>query len=414
MSEKVNSSKREDAAVGKIDVSSWKKFKISELFDVHPTTAYKLTNAEIHKGNGTTPVVSNSSLNNGIGGYSMLAPTENGNIITFSDTTTGPDTMFYQETPFIGYPHVQGMYPKDAELKNTMNESVALFLISVMQKAFGVGWSYGNKFTRKIVLDADIVLPVNASGTPDWAYMQERIAELEQDRVAELERESATELEQYLVVAGLSDYTLTDDERNILAAAGSRKEMREFKMGDLFDVQTGDVDLQQSDVNGKGCLFVNSGLGNNGIKGRTDREARIFPANTITVDFWGNAFYRDFAYKMATHNHVFSLSGKVIKNREIGLYLTSQMYRFRTLFSYTNMGTWRKISALNITLPIQTDDTGQPVIDPAHTYHPDGFIPDWEYMEAYIRAVEKLVVKDVVDANNERVRLTKKITTNAD
>ena len=168
-------------------------------------------------------------------------------------------------------------------------------------------------------------------------------------------------------------------------------------MGALFDAEKGDVDLQQDDVNGKGCYFINSGLSNDGIKGRTDRPAKIFPANTITIDFWGNAFYRDFEYKMATHNHVFSLSGDVIKSREVGLYLVSQMSKFPALFSYNNMGTWPKISALRIVLPIQTDVNGQPVIDQSKKYHPDGFLPDWEYMEAYIRAIEKEVIRDVVD-----------------
>lgn len=173
--------------------------------------------------------------------------------------------------------------------------------------------------------------------------------------------------------------------------------MKDFKMGVLFTAEKGDVDLQQDDINGKGCYFINSGLSNNGIKGRTDRHAKIFPANTISIDFWGNAFYRDFEYKMATHNHVFSLSGDIIKNKEVGLYLVSQMSKFPTMFSYNNMGTWPKISALNIKLPIQTDDFGQPLIDETRKYHPDGFLPDWNYMASYIRAIEKLVIRDVID-----------------
>ena len=107
--------------------------------------------------------------------------------------------------------------------------------------------------------------------------------------------------------------------------------------------QTGDVDLQQKDCNGKGEFLVNSGVDNCGIKGRTDKTAKIFPANTITVDFWGNAFYRNFEYKMATHNHVFSLSGDVIKNENIGLFLTAQFSYMRKLFSFEYMGTWNKI-----------------------------------------------------------------------
>lgn len=111
------------------------------------------------------------------------------------------------------------------------------------------------------------------------------------------------------------------------------------------------MDLQLKDCNGKGERLVNSGLENNGIKGFTDRPARIFSANTITIDFWGNSFYRNFPYKMATHNHVFSLSGKVIRNERIGVFLAMQLSHLHKKFSYDNMGTWEKIKEMSIWLP---------------------------------------------------------------
>ena len=89
----------------------YKNFKIGELFDIHPTKRYDLTNNDLFKKNGTTPVITNKSINNGIGGYTSLPATEKGNMITFSDTTTG-DAIFYQPDDFIGYSHIQGLYPK--------------------------------------------------------------------------------------------------------------------------------------------------------------------------------------------------------------------------------------------------------------------------------------------------------------
>lgn len=153
---------------------------------------------------------------------------------------------------------------------------------------------------------------------------------------------------------------------------------KEFKVGDLFIAQTGDVDLQQKDVNGKGLYLINSGVEAQGIKGRTDREAKVFERNTITVDFWGNAYYRDFEYKMATHNHVFSLSGEVIKNRNIGLYLVSTMLYMKKLFSYNNMGTWTKIKELSLRLPI--NQTG-------------GI--DFSFMESRIREMEESRIREM-------------------
>lgn len=183
--------------------------------------------------------------------------------------------------------------------------------------------------------------------------------------------------------------------------------MREFRCGDLFISQTGDTDLQQKDINGKGTIFINSGVENNGIKGMTDKPARVFPSNTISIDFWGNAYYRDFEYKMATHNHVFSLSGDCIKNEYVGLYIVSKMDYMKELFSYSNMGTWNKIKELFISLPIQTDTNNNPIIDTDHKYHPNGYIPDWDFMEKYIRAIEKIVIADVVKYKDAMISKTK-------
>lgn len=149
----------------------------------------------------------------------------------------------------------------------------------------------------------------------------------------------------------------------------------------MFSAQTGDTDLQQKDINGKGTFFINSGVEAQGIKGKTDRKAKVFDSNTITIDFWGNAYYRDFEYKMATHNHVFSLSGDVIKNRNIGLYLVSAMSYMRKMFSYNNMGTWSKIKEQYIHLPVTKK----------------GDI-DFVYMESRIREMEESRIREMEES----------------
>ncbi len=154
--------------------------------------------------------------------------------------------------------------------------------------------------------------------------------------------------------------------------SGNEGGFKEFRIEELFDAQTGDVDLQQIDINGKGNIFINSGLENCGIKGKTDRKAKIFPPNTLTVDFWGNSYYRSFEYKMATHNHVFSLFPKYKMNECIGLYITSQMNYLKKIFSYGNMGTWTRIKEQMIFLP--TTKNGN---------------IDFSYMEKYIEELQQ-------------------------
>ena len=149
----------------------------------------------------------------------------------------------------------------------------------------------------------------------------------------------------------------------------------------MFSAQTGDTDLQQKDINGKGAYFINSGVEAQGIKGKTDRKAKIFKSNTITIDFWGNAYYRDFEYKMATHNHVFSLSGDIIKNHNIGLYLVSTMSYMKKAFSYNNMGTWTKIKEQCIHLPV-TKTGGL----------------DFAFMESRIREMEESRIREMEES----------------
>lgn len=84
-------------------------------------------------------------------------------------------------------------------------------------------------------------------------------------------------------------------------------------------------------------------------------------------------------------------------NEENGVYLAGVLEKQMCRFSYTKKPGMAIYKAMTIELPIQTDAAGRPVIDPVKTYHPDGFVPDWDYMAAYIRAIEKLVIKDVVD-----------------
>jgi hypothetical protein len=160
----------------------------------------------------------------------------------------------------------------------------------------------------------------------------------------------------------------------------------------LFTSKTGDTDLQQKDINGKGEYFLNSGYTNCGVNGKTDRPARIFSKNTITIDFLGYVFYRNFDYKMATHNHIFSLSGEVIKNEKIGLFLVASLSYLKNLFSFSNMGTWTKFKDLNIKLPITAN----------------GEI-DFEFMNNFIKAIEKLVIKDVVLYTDNKIKATKSI-----
>lgn len=156
-----------------IKTENWSEFTIGDYFDIHPTKAYNgLSNKDLNDG-GTTPFVVNTSINNGIGGFSTLDPTESGNKITFSDTTEG-NTFFYQPADFIGFAHVQGLYEND---KHSWTANQLLFLVSVLTFTCVGRYNYGRKMTRENIKATRVLLP-SKDGVPDWEWMENYVKSL--------------------------------------------------------------------------------------------------------------------------------------------------------------------------------------------------------------------------------------------
>lgn len=366
-----------------------KDFYIKDLFVV-------MNNPQLDKRNfvfnesAEYPYFTRTESNNGILGYVEYLDEEHK--IPGNSLAVGMISMqfHYMQHDFYAGQFTKTLIPRF----QGFNEKIALFFIAILNKHSEHYQSYLVRHFKDKVNETVVSLPVIESSEPghvytvndiDLNYMQERITELEQERI--------TELDAWLVASGLDDYELTDEDREALSEYKNRQmRFQKFALETLFTASTGDVDLQQKDINGKGCFFVNSGVENRGIKGRTDRKAKVFPANTITVDFWGNAYYRDFEYKLATHNHVFSLSGDVIKNEYVGLYIAGLLSKLPQYFSYNNMATWNKLKAIEISLPVTSS----------------GDI-DYDYMERYIRAIEKLEIADVVKYKDKAIAAAKQI-----
>lgn len=94
-------------------------------------------------------------------------------------------------------------------------------------------------------------------------------------------------------------------------------------------------------------------------------------------------------------------------NRYEAQYILSVLKKHFVDFGYST--SMANIVDLTFILPIQTDSQNNPIIDLTHTYHPQGYIPDWEYMEKYIKATEKVVIRDVVDWKDEMIEKTKEV-----
>lgn len=131
----------------------------------------------------------------------------------------------------------------------------------------------------------------------------------------------------------------------------SSVEWGEYRIGDLFESCNGDFDIQKRHINGKGEYVITAGQTNNGVLGRSDVSARIFPSGTLTVDMFGYAYYRSFEYRLVTHARVFSLMPKFDITPPSGLFISNTLHYLPLLFGYENMCSWAKIKDEHIQLP---------------------------------------------------------------
>ncbi|GAA7701613.1 restriction endonuclease subunit S [Helicobacter pylori] len=152
----------------------------------------------------------------------------------------------------------------------------------------------------------------------------------------------------------------------------------EFKLGDLFEASNGDFDIQKRHINHKGEFVITAGLSNNGVLGQSDIKAKVFESHTITIDMFGCAFYRSFAYKMVTHARVFSLKPKFEINHKIGLFLSTLFFGYPKKFGYENMCSWAKIKNDKVILPLKPTANAQTLDD-----------IDFDFMEKFIAELEQ-------------------------
>lgn len=162
---------------------------------------------------------------------------------------------------------------------------------------------------------------------------------------------------------------------------------REFKVGELFDGSTGDTDLKKEHLDGQGYPVVTAGVDNLGIAGYSSTNAKVLPANTLTVDMFGNCYFRPFEYKMVTHARVFSLR---LRNghltQESGMYICTMFNWLRSKYNYSNMCSYNKIKNETIQLPVKpgTDEVN---------YTEDDI--DWAFMESYIHELEESYIHEL-------------------
>lgn len=348
----------------KINTGNWGKFRVGDLFDIHPTKHYNdengkaLSNSQLLDLDGINPVIVNSSYNNGVGGYTNRECTEKGGIITFSDTTTA-DAIFYQERDFVGYSHVQGMYAFGEYKDKWTLYSMKFFEAVFHSRANDLGYNYVNKFTRELANDITIFLPIDAIGDPDWQYMENYMKSIETK-----------------VCNSLSNLQSTQEMRCIKVDVSTWKN---FPIGQLFKVVKGSR-LTKANMKEGSIRYIGASSFENGITQYISNAEHIHKGNTLTVCYNGSdigrTFYQNEPFWATDDVNV--LYPKFEINENIALFIAPIIKAVGGTHEYDDK--WKKedMEKENILLPCTTSGA-----------------PDFEYMEKYIQNLKSDINKNL-------------------
>ena len=315
--------------------------------------------------------------------------------------------FFYREKPWYAGQFVRKIVPKIA-----LNKSSILFFTVIFNKQKQNLLSGLVRDVDKAFLTAKIHLPTQ-NGKIDFAFMENFIAELEAERIAELEA--------YLKVTGLGDYILTEEERAVLEAFRNGKiswggvklpngqevtniEWKMFRMEDVLEWQPQkEIDPLKldnlKDVNQKLYPFYGQATINNGIISYNQLVDEVLNnkegKSTILIHSNNqNTVYLETPFYLKDGHGATSVLQSEKLNKLNALYFMSSIKKvILSKYSYNAKATKIELKNTLISLPSSQG------------------VPLYAYMEVFIKAVQKLVIKEVVQYADRKITATREVVT---
>ncbi|WP_236847908.1 MULTISPECIES: restriction endonuclease subunit S [Campylobacter] len=244
-------------------------------------------------------------------------------------------------------------------------------------------FGYENMCSWEKIKNHKIKLPITASGEIDFDFMESFIAELEAERVRELEA--------YLKASGLSDTTLSPDEKSALNTWNSRI-WQEFKFKDIFNnIKQGRRVKKDDQIDGD-IPFIMSGITNTGFVKNISNPIEIYPKNSITIDIFGNTFYRNYVYGAGDDTGIYWNDMKDY-SKLVMLFFTTSMAK--SVYGKFDFGKkLRSSQSLDFTMKLPITASGE---------------IDFDFMENFIKAIQKLIIKDLVIWSQKKIEATKQV-----
>lgn len=359
-----------------LNTTHWKEFVLGKLFVIKK--GKRLTSAE--QEDGCNNYIGAIDSNNGIANHIAQAPIHKGNTISLSYNGSVGEA-FYQKDPYWATDDVNALYSK----YEGFNEQIGLFIATVLRQE-KYKFSYGRKWTLDNMNITIIKLPAqrNDDGTiyldtskkysddgyvPDWECMGNYIKSLHHKP--------------------LTTKNKTDD-----VLLFNVKEWQEFRFGNLISSISKSKALNKDDLietnNKKHSIRYITRTGeNNGCELLVDISTvdknYIQDKNAISIgDTTATCFYQDEDF--ITGDHMVIVRAEWL-NKPLGLYVTSILNKEQYKYSYGRAFLMDRIKDTIIKLPIVRNSDKLPVIDESKRYSEQGYLPDWQWMEKYMKSL---------------------------
>ena len=369
------------------------KFVLDDLFSITGTKSTDAGKVSFVK-NGDAQFVGRTSAGYGIQGMVNSADMgfDPNKANTISVSQVGTIVAQYRDFPYYTS---QNITKFSADF---LNPEVGLYFCGIINDWLGKAGFVGYHTVKQRDLKKQVVLlPVTPAGEPDFEYMTMRIRELEAERIRELEA--------YLHVTRLDDTTLSASEAQALT---QKVQWKKFRIGDVFErvslprkikhfKKSRDVSTVQSlDYN---LPLVNSKVGNNGVMyyGKSSEWNSTNLAIDIIQDgAVGAGMVYAHPDSVGCLYNAYLIRWKDDSDNitpEVVLYFATMIRKaVRGNYNYQRKATWDRVQENDFLLPVT----------------PTGDI-DFDYMQNYIRAMEKQTIKGVVEYKDRVIDETKKV-----
>ena len=166
---------------------------------------------------------------------------------------------------------------------------------------------------------------------------------------------------------------------------------REFEFVRVFNNIEQGRRLKKEDQIPGSIPFIMSGTTNSGVVGYISNPVASFPKNSITVDIFGNSFYRNYAFGAGDDTGVYWSSENNYSKKTMLFYTTAMQKTLYGKYSYGKK--LRSSQSLHLKMQLPAKD-GK---------------PDYATMDTLISAIQKLVIKDVVLYTNQKIDAARKV-----